>query len=306
MIFINFCFMCFIFGTTFLAIKIGIDSGLTPFFSGGVRFFLAGFLIFSFMSVRNKHLFQLLFRKELFFSGVGLTFGTFSTLYWAEQYVTSGIAAVLSATGPMMIIFIQSFLLRQKATIHSVFGCAIGIIGVLLLVQETLSMDMSTFWLAGCVAILIGEVFYAAGTIYTRKVTEIYKEASPIALNAVQMMYGGFLLLVVASFTEDIQISAFFHPESAGSLIYLIIAGSMIGHSLYYWLVSKTNPVFPSTWLYISPIIALALGVLLYGEHFTIFTGLGAVTIIFGIILINYQTLRNIFSARRSLIRNHM
>ncbi|WP_175640642.1 DMT family transporter [Metabacillus schmidteae] len=306
MIVINYFFMCFIFGTTFLAIKIGVDSGLTPFFSGGVRFFLAGFLIFSFMLLREKKLFHLLFRKELFFSGVGLTFGTFSTLYWAEQYVTSGIAAVLSATGPMMIILIQGFLLREKARINSLLGCVLGTIGVVLLVQQSVSMDISSLWLVGCVVILIGEVFYAAGTIYTRKVTKIFEETSPIALNAVQMMYGGILLLVLASFTEDIQISALYQPASSGSLIYLIVAGSMIGHSLYYWLISKTNPVFPSTWLYISPLIAMALGVLFYGEHFSIVTGLGAITIVFGIILINFPTLRNIFSSRKSLIRNNM
>lgn len=292
MILINYCFMCFIFGTTFLAIKIGIDAGLTPFFSGGIRFFLAGLLIFSFMMVREKQLFRLLFRKELFFSGIGLTFGTFSTLYWAEQYVTSGIAAVLSATGPMMIILIQSILLKQKATIQSILGCALGIIGVLLLVQQSFSMDISSFWILGCIAIIIGEVFYAAGTIYTRKVTKLFKETSPIALNSVQMMYGGVLLLFLAIFTEDVQFSSVLQPASAGSLIYLIVLGSMIGHSLYYWLVSKTNPVFPSTWLYISPIVAMALGVMFYQEYFSFVTGLGAVIIIIGIILINFDNLR--------------
>lgn len=77
--------MCIIFGTTFLAIKIGVDSGLPPFLSGGIRFFIAGFLLFLIMAVKEKNIMRLLGRKELFLSGVGLTFGTFATLYWAEQ-----------------------------------------------------------------------------------------------------------------------------------------------------------------------------------------------------------------------------
>lgn len=300
MVIINYVLMCIIFGTTFLAIKIGVDSGLPPFLSGGIRFFIAGFLLFLIMLVKEKNIMRLLVRKELFLSGVGLTFGTFATLYWAEQYVTSGIAAVLSATGPMLIIVIQSIILRHKVRRTSIVGCMIGVIGVLFLILPSFSLEVNSYWIIGCFAIILGEVFYASGTIYTKSVSKIFEGIHPVALNAVQMMYGGILLFILGLFTEEISVNTIIQPASLLSLFYLIVIGSMVGHSLFYWLVVKTDPVFPSTWLYISPFIAVVVGVLFYDEFFSWLTGVGAVTICIGMILINYETLKERVIAQRS------
>ncbi|MEB2298783.1 EamA family transporter [Lysinibacillus xylanilyticus] len=294
MVIINYFFMCLIFGTTFLAIKIGVDAGVPPFLSAGLRFFIAGLLLFSFMVWKEKTTIWLLFRKEMFFTGVGLTFGTFATLYWAEQYVTSGIAAVLSATGPMMIIVIQIFILKQKGKWKSFIGCVVGVIGVTLLILPSFSIEISPFWMVGCFAIILGEVFYASGTIYSKHVIRKFETTSPIALNAAQMMHGGILLIILSFFTEKIQLDYLLSPASIGSLLYLTIIGSMIGHSIYYWLVSRTNPVFPSTWLYISPLIAVMLGVTFYHEYISWLTGIGTLTIIAGTVLVNFETLRNL------------
>ncbi|WP_299092815.1 EamA family transporter [uncultured Metabacillus sp.] len=298
MVIVNYVLMCFIFGTTFLAIKIGVDAGLPPLFSAGLRFFLAGLLLFSFIAWKDKATIRFLFRKEMFLTGVGLTFGTFATLYWAEQYVTSGIAAVLSATGPMMIMMIQSFVLKQKAAGSSFIGCIIGVVGVMLLILPSFSIEISPFWMIGCIAIIVGEIFYASGTLYSKHVIQKFQSTSPIALNAAQMMHGGILLIVLSLCTEKIQLDAFLSYASLGSLLYLIVFGSMVGHSLYYWLVSRTNPIFPSTWLYISPIIAVILGVVVYDEYFSWMTGIGALTIIAGTVLVNYETIRGLLKGK--------
>ncbi|RBW67913.1 DMT family transporter [Bacillus taeanensis] len=294
MVVVSFLFMCFIFGTTFLAIKIGVDSGLPPFLSAGFRFFVSGLILFTIMVCNKKTTKRLLIQKEMLLTGGCLTFGTFSTLYWAEQYVTSGVAAVLSSTGPMMILIIQSIFLKQKGNRLSFIGCFIGMIGVSFLLFPSLTIKTSSFWLYGCLVIIIGEVFYAAGTIYTKQVMNRFQNTSPIALNAVQMMYGGILLIVLSFVTERGQFDINMNPASIGSLVYLIVFGSMIGHSLYYWLVVRTNPVFPSTWLFISPIIALLLGVIFYEEAISWLTALGALTIITGTILVNFQSIRGL------------
>lgn len=304
MVMINYFFMCLIFGTTFLAIKIGVDAGVPPFLSAGLRFFFAGLLLFSFMMWRKKTAIGLLFRKEVFFTGLGLTFGTFATLYWAEQYVTSGIAAVLSATGPMMIIIIQTFLLKQKGNRISFIGCIVGVLGVILLILPSFSIEISPFWMIGCFAIILGEIFYASGTIYTKHVIQKFETTSPIALNAAQMMHGGILLIMLSLFTENIQLYYLISPASIGSLLYLTIVGSMIGHSIYYWLVSRTNPVFPSTWLYISPLIAVMLGVIFYHEYISWLTGIGTLTIIVGTILVNFETLRKLHWRKRAVVQD--
>ncbi len=304
MIIINYFFMCLIFGTTFLAIKMGVDAGGPPFLSAGLRFFIAGLLLFSLMVWREKTAIRLLFRKEMFFSGVGLTFGTFATLYWAEQYVTSGIAAVLSATGPMMILLIQTFIMKQKGNRTSFIGCVIGVIGVTFLILPSFSIEIRPLWMLGCFAIIIGEVFYAAGTIYTKHVIRKYDKTSPIALNAAQMMHGGILLIISSFFTENIRLEYLLSPVSIGSLLYLTIFGSMIGHSIYYWLVSRTNPIFPSTWLYISPLIAVILGVIFYHEYISWITGIGTLTIIVGTVLVNFDTLRKLLWGKEAVLQD--
>ncbi|MGG1679246.1 DMT family transporter [Neobacillus sp. NRS-1170] len=289
MIIMNYILMCLIFGTTFLGIKIGVDAGVPPFLSAGLRFFLAGLLLFGFMIWKEKISLRLLFRKEMFFTGICLTFGTFATLYWAEQYVTSGIAAVLSATGPMMILVIQTLILKQKGNRQSFIGCMVGLMGVTLLILPSFSIELNHFWMIGCFAILIGEVFYATGAIYTKRVVQKFETVSPIALNAAQMMHGGILLILLSLFTQDIQPEKLLSPASIGSLVYLTIFGSMIGHTIFYWLVSRTNPVFPSTWLYISPLIAVILGVIFYDEYISWLTALGTLTIIVGTVLVNFK-----------------
>jgi drug/metabolite transporter (DMT)-like permease len=291
MIIINYLLVCLVFGTTFLAIKIGVDASGPPFFLAGLRFFIAGLILFLWMIWRKKTKFALLLRKEMLLTGLGLTFGTFSTLYWAEQYVASGIAAVLSATGPLMILILQIVVLRQRSTVRSTIGCIVGFAGVFLLLLPKLTVSVSLLWAVGCIAILIGELSYCAGALYSKRVIERLSDASPIALNAVQMMYGGLLLLVLSLFTEHIHIESLMSASVIGSLLYLIVIGSMVGHSLFYWLVAKTNPVFPSTWLYISPLIALGFGALLYHETITWITAFGVVTIIAGTVLANLDSL---------------
>lgn len=294
MILLAYSLVCLIFGTTFLAIKIGVDAGAPPFFSAGIRFFMAGVILFLWMVWKGKASFSLLLRKEMLFTGAALTFGTFAALYWAEQYVSSGLAAVLSATGPMMILLLQTALYRQKSPSYSVYGCIIGFTGVLLLVLPSLAVDISPLWLIGCAVVLIGECCYAAGAIYSKKVTTTFSGVSPVALNAAQMMYGGALLFILSIFTENVHPKFLLSFKTAGSLLYLTVIGSMVGHTLFYWLVAKTNPVFPSTWLYISPPIAVGVGLLFYGETVTWITALGVFTIIAGTVLVNAGALKQL------------
>jgi drug/metabolite transporter (DMT)-like permease len=88
-------------------------------------------------------------------------------------------------------------------------------------------------------------------------------------------------------------------PQAIASLGYLIVIGSMVGHSLYFWLISKTNPVFPSTWLYISPIIALTIGVIFYGETMTWVSVIGVATIIAGTIWANLDNLKQLIRKKK-------
>ena len=301
MILFNYLLVCLIFGTTFLAIKVGINASSPPFFSAGLRFLVAGLVLLLWMVWRKKASFALLLRKEMLLTGLGLTFGTFSMLYWAEQHVSSGIAAVLSATGPLMIMLIQMSVLGEKTTVRSALGCIIGFAGVILLMLSDLSISSAAdhWWLMRGIAILIGEICYASGALYSQRVIQRLPNVSPIALNAAQMIYGGLLLLLLSLFTEQVHIKQMLDPNAMGSLLYLIIVGSMAGHSIFYWLVAKTNPVFPSTWLYVSPIIAMATGSILYHETVTWVSIIGMITIIGGTIVTNLDKISQLMHVNK-------
>ncbi|MDY8023062.1 DMT family transporter [Paenibacillus polymyxa] len=292
MIGIAFTVMCLIFGTTFLAIKVGVEAGLPPFLSAGVRFFAAGAILFIAMKLTGKVRWSLLWRKEMLLIGAGTTFGTFSALYWAEQYVSSGIGAILSATGPMMIVILQSVLLRQKTSRITVVGCMISFLGVVLVVLPGLALQVSGLWLAGCLVILLGELCYSGGALYSKRVMDVFRETNPIALNAAQMIHGGWMLLLLSAITEPWSSEGWQYLPAMGSLLYLILFGSMIAHTLFYWLMERTNPLFPTTWLYISPPIAVGLGALLYGEHVSWWMLAGVLLIVTGLILMNNGIIR--------------
>lgn len=292
MIGIAFTVMCLIFGTTFLAIKVGVEAGLPPFLSAGVRFFTAGAILFIAMKLTGKVRWSLLWRKEMLLIGAGTTFGTFSALYWAEQYVSSGIGAILSATGPMMIVILQSVLLRQKTSRITVVGCMISFLGVVLVVLPGLAVQISGLWLAGCLVILLGELCYSGGALYSKRVMDVFRETNPIALNAAQMIHGGWMLLLLSAITEPWSSEGWQYLPAMGSLLYLILFGSMIAHTLFYWLMERTNPLFPTTWLYISPPIAVGLGALLYGEHVSWWMLAGVLLIVTGLILMNNGIIR--------------
>ncbi|MGN7411522.1 DMT family transporter [Paenibacillus sp. SAF-068] len=291
MVGIAFTVMCLIFGTTFLAIKIGVEAGMPPFLSAGLRFVIAGALMFAWMWMKGKVSWSLLFRKEMLLTGAGLTFGTFATLYWAEQHVSSGVGAILSATGPLMIMLMQTALLRQKTSARMITGCLIGFTGVVLVVLPGVSLGAGSLFMWGCIAVLVGEVCYSAGALYSKKVINQFKEANPVAINAVQMMYGGLLLSLLSAVTESWNMSALDWVPAVSSVIYLTVIGSMVGHSLFYWIMSRTNPLFPATWLYISPPIAVGLGAVVYGEHVSWITWIGVALVVSGLLAMNEKVM---------------
>jgi drug/metabolite transporter (DMT)-like permease len=293
MVIISYIFVCLIFGTTFLTIKMGIEAGAPPLFSAGIRFFAAGLLVVLFFMLKRHRIKAFLFSKEVAFAGFCLTFVTFATLYWAEQYITSGLAAVLSATGPMAILFVQAK--REKAIIskEQFTALLIALGGVICVSFPGIQHELSYMWIMACGMIVGGEFFYAIGTLNSKAILTAEKTVSPFLINGVQMLYGGFMLMFFSLLTERPDVSAFIGWDVWMPIIYLIFVGSIGGHGLYYWLLSKTNPVFPSTWLYVSPLIAVGAGYIWLDEPVKPVMGIGAILILTGVFLVNRAALHS-------------
>ncbi|OWA34375.1 EamA family transporter [Saccharibacillus sp. O16] len=299
MILMGYFTMCLIFGTTFLAIKLGVEAGLPPFLGAGVRFFAAGLLVMLIMAARRKISFSLLLRKETLLTGFGLTFCTFAALYWAEQYISSGLASVLSATGPAFILLLQAGVSRIRIPKIALTGTLIGTAGVAVLLLPGSEGTHEPMWLIAGLVVVAGEIGYASGALLAKHASAKLPEASPLSLNAAQMMHGGWMLLLLSLLTESGYGGVTNVSQAMLSLLYLTLIGSMAGHSLFYWLVSRTHPVFPTTWLYVSPFIALALGAYLYNEPLHANAAVGSLIVVVGVLLTNWPSIRLLLRSRR-------
>ncbi|HDR7000847.1 EamA family transporter [Bacillus cereus] len=301
MVIFNYILVCIIFGTTFLTIKIGIEAGAPPLFSAGIRFFLAGIILMIIFKFKRKEIMPHIFSKRIMYAGFCLTFMTFASLYWSEQYISSGLAAVLSATGPMMILLIQAKKNREKLQKEQLVALVIALIGVIFVSLPGMHQQVSFIWSIACIVLVIGELFYGIGSIRSKEILSDLSNVSPFLINGIQMFYGGILLLITSIIVEQPNVTVLTSWSVQWPILYLILIGSIGGHGLYYWLLSKTNPVFPSTWLYVSPLIAIIVGYIILGEPLNPTMGMGACLILIGVFLANRSTLRAYFKKGRLL-----
>lgn len=301
MVIFNYILVCIIFGTTFLTIKIGIEAGAPPLFSAGIRFFLAGIILMIIFKLKRKEIMPHIFSKRIMYAGFCLTFMTFASLYWSEQYISSGLAAVLSATGPMMILLIQAKRNREKLQKEQLVALVIALIGVIFVSLPGMHQQISFIWSIACIVLVIGELFYGIGSIRSKEILSDLSNVSPFLINGIQMFYGGILLLIASIIVEQPNVTVLTSWSVQWPILYLIFIGSIGGHGLYYWLLSKTNPVFPSTWLYVSPLIAIIVGYIVLGEPLNPTMGMGACLILIGVFLANRSTLRTYFKKGRLL-----
>jgi drug/metabolite transporter (DMT)-like permease len=216
---------------------------------------------------------------------------TFSALYWSEQHITSGLASVLSATGPMMILLLQVRKNNTKLKKEQFVALFIALFGVTCVSMPGFEQHITLIWVIACLVLIVGELFYGLGAIYSKEVLLDQPDLSPFLVNGIQMFYGGLFLLVFSILVEHPHLSVLTSWEVQWPILYLIFIGSIGGHGLYYWLISKTNPVFPSTWLYVSPLIAVIVGYLVLNEPIKPVMGIGAFLILTGVFMANRSTL---------------
>ncbi|MDP5275982.1 DMT family transporter [Chengkuizengella axinellae] len=291
MVILNYLIICFIFGTTFFAIKVGIDAGVDPIFSASLRFIAAGLMVVLFFKIRKVKFPSITVMKQLIIVGFCITFGTFSTLYWAEQYIPSGLAAILSAFGPIMVLLLNKYDEKSKLSSIQVLGLAASLGGVILIAFPGVEGVVNSLWIIASIAVVLSQFFYSFGTIRSKKIMAEKSKISPFLLNGIQMLFGGIMLLIFSIVVEKPTLTALTDTSVSLSLLYLIVFGSIMGHGLFYWLVNKTNPVFPSTWLYVSPIIAMVLGITFLDEAIQTLSIVGSLMVLVGVFLTNQDTL---------------
>ena len=275
----------FVWGSTFLAIRVGVRE-VPPFLLAAIRFLIAGIILYVWMRAKGTP--SPTGREWASASIVALLIFVcdYGLLFWAEQRVPSGIAAVMMATIPVFMALSEIvFLGTQRFTARLAFALLVGIGGVAVLVSRSLSLSESPINTAGAISLVIASISWALAAVLMRKLP--LPAAKPMS-SAAQMVTGGVLLILASSALGEFR---GFHLQAVSlgawmALAYLIVAGSIVGFTAYVWLLHYESPTKVGTYAYVNPVVAVAVGYFLGGESVGPRTLLGTLLVLVSVIVI--------------------
>lgn len=267
-------------GATFLAIRIAVVE-IPPLFTAGTRFLTAGALLYAFMRLRGRAAPTAAEWRGIAVTALCMFVATYGALFWAEQYVPSGLTAVIEATLPITSIALEVFVFRQQPfRWRMLASVSLGFGGVawLLLKGEAESVAVLP-----CVAILAGGVAWSLGAVLTRSMPR--PPSLPLTAGA-QMMLGGAVLLALSLGTGELQTAPHVSLRAALALLYLIVGGSWLGFTAYVWLLARMPVTRVASHAYVNPLVAVTLGYLVAGEELTPRMLLGSALVVASVFLI--------------------
>jgi drug/metabolite transporter (DMT)-like permease len=289
---LGFAVICLIWGSSWAAVKIDIES-IPPLLSLGIRFTLASIILGLIVFMKRLTV----PREKKFWMLVLIMFSTsftvpFVLIYWAQLKVGSGLASVLFATYPFWVAIVSHFLLpSEKITPARIIGIVIGFLGVIFIFNNGFS-DVSIRMFYGMAAIIVGSIIQAFGLVYLRRLGE---NAHPVTLNFCSMSLSA-LPLFVASFIFEDYSNLFFNASTIGSLLYLSIFCTVITFVIYFWLVKHVEVVILSLSAFITPVMAVVIGIILLGEKITDDVYIGSTLVLIGVA---FATIGDIFALYR-------
>ncbi|HEX4286138.1 MAG TPA: EamA family transporter [Terracidiphilus sp.] len=250
----------FLWGTTFLAIRVAVEE-LPPLFAAGARFFVAGMVLFAFMRIKGEVMPTAKQWRNLALIGLLMFVAEYGPLFWAEKFVPSGVVSVLAATIPILTLISEMVILRKQHFRWSVaLSSVIGFLGVGILL---LRGDGASFGLIPCLAVLAGSVSWSVASVLSRSLD--MPKARPLTAGCT-MMLGGIGLLALSGAFGEMHPFPQISPRAAGAELYLIVFGSLLAFTAYVWLLSHMPATRVSSYAYVNPIVAVAIGHFFAGE----------------------------------------
>ena len=279
-----------VWGSTYLAIRYAIET-MPPFLMAGARFILAGSLLLAWALGRGAPRPRGVEWRSASIVGLLLLLGGNGGVVWAEQYVPSGLAALLVATVPLWMVLIDALAPGGKFPRARVWvGIALGLLGVAILARPEggpasgESLATSKYFL-GALALIGASLTWSIGSVYARRAK---LPASPLVATGMEMLAGGVglaLFSAVVGEWQSFDIGAV-SAKSWWAWLYLLGLGSIVGYTAYVYLLHATTPALASTYAYVNPVIAVLLGWALAGEPISARTLVAAAIILVGVAVI--------------------
>lgn len=283
--YLAFAIIYLVWGSTFLAIRVGVRE-VPPFLLAGMRFVVAGLALYLWMLAQGERSPTARQWLSVVLLAVLIFVGDYGLVFWAEQSVPSGLAAVMLATIPLFMALSEITLLgTQRLTTRLAAALLIGICGVAVLVSRSLNLGGAPIDRKGAAALILAALCWSLASALTRK---LELPSSKVMSSGAQMLTGGILLTIVAgAFGEFHNFHASAVSRTAWlALAYLIVAGSIIAFTAYVWLIHHESPTKVGTYAYVNPVVAVLLGYFLGGEPLGMRTVLGTMCVLASVVLI--------------------
>jgi drug/metabolite transporter (DMT)-like permease len=274
--------VCLFWGTTYLAIRIGVRT-LPPALFAGIRFFVAGSVFLAYLKIRGV---SLPHRRELLhiaIVGILLLVIANGCVVWAEQWVPSGLAALIVATLPFWVSGIEAIVPRgNRLNALKILGIVIGFLGLLILFAPELKASLDQAYIKAVVALLFAPLSWALGSVYVKYHPV---RTAPLMAASLQMVIAGIILMLVGIILNEAP-RFDFNAEGLAALIYLAIFGSIIGYGSFIYALAKLPAAKVSMYAYVNPVIAVVLGWLILGEQLDWRVALATAVILLGVVLV--------------------
>lgn len=274
-------------GTTFLAIRIGVET-IPPLLVTGLRNVIAGvvFLAYLLYAKKLERMDWPRLKRNMIIAIMMIVLANGLTTF-AEKYISSGLAALISTLSPLSVLLINLGLGNEKPSFKIITGILLGISGMYLIYQNNIGDLFNPEYRLGIAAILFAVLMWATGTVYTKRSSS---HPGNIIVNlCVQMLFAGILMVVLQLLIDPVEAWQNWSQRSLLAVIYLAIFGSVIGYASYTYALSKLPSTRVSVITYINVVVALFLGWLILDEEVGIRIILAAVLIIGGVIVANFR-----------------
>ncbi len=281
--YIAFALVSFFWGTTYLAIRIGVET-IPPFWMAGLRQTSAGFLVIAYGLFNGYKLPAWReFGKIIIPALLMITTGN-GLVTWAEQHINSGLTAILCAMNPVWVMLLAMAFFKQEV-LHwkLVTGILLGFVGIVVIFSNNLADFTNPDYLMGIAGIVIANIGWAAGTIY---VSRVNTKMPPVFAAGWQMFIAGLVLTGISFITEK-PFETQYTFEGVGALVYLTIFGSIVAYGAFLYMLKHLPPTSASAYAYINTVVAVGLGWLWLDEPVTLNMALGTLITIYGIYLVN-------------------
>ncbi len=285
---LSFIAVCLIWGTTYLGIRVALET-VPVLLVAGLRWMLAGVLLSAILLARGRRLPPLRMWGALVLLGFLMNIVGNGFVVFAQQYVASGLTAVLIATTPFWSALTERLLPNgDRFSNRALAGLSIGFSGIVILVWPEMSQGGASgrAFVGGVIAIQLACVGWVIGTAYAKR-HELGQD--PLPATALQMVFSGIMLLAAATAHGDwAELS--FTTRTTAAMLYLAIAGSLVAYSAYIYAIQHLRLSLVSLYAYINPIIAVALGTVLLGERLSPRIALAALLVLTGTWIVGRRT----------------